>query len=66
MTLWIRSISVTIVCRLIMNIYEKADLDAKEFDLPVLRDCASIQLQAADSPDAVSTHGVHLRSQPYP
>jgi hypothetical protein len=49
-----------------MNIYEKADVDAKEFDLPVLQDCASIQLQAVDSPDAVSTHGVHLRSQLYP
>ncbi|KAJ7881232.1 hypothetical protein B0H13DRAFT_2345217 [Mycena leptocephala] len=56
-------ISVTMVCRLMMNIYEKADVDAKEFDLPVLQDCATIQLQAVDSPDAVSTHGVHLCGQ---
>ncbi|KAJ7890293.1 hypothetical protein B0H13DRAFT_2341124 [Mycena leptocephala] len=46
-------ISVTIVCRLVMNVYEKADVDAQEFNLSILQDCASTQAQVADASETL-------------
>jgi hypothetical protein len=36
-----------------MNVYEKADVDAQEFNLSILQDCASTQAQVADASETL-------------
>jgi hypothetical protein len=51
-TLRTSSISVAMVSRVMMNIYKKTDVDAAEFNLPILREGASIDVPDSDSPEA--------------
>lgn len=52
LTIFTSCISITMVCRLMLNIHEKADVDATDFNLSGLLEGTSIPDLDFDSPDA--------------
>ncbi|KAJ6571460.1 hypothetical protein B0H19DRAFT_1130026 [Mycena capillaripes] len=63
LTIFTTCISITMVCRLMLNIHETADVDTREYNLSVLEDAVDRQPLDVDSSDVVVLQGSSSHEQ---